>query len=176
MSWIWHGVLSGRPDSSTCYKGQGFGECRWPSLGESSSLSPFIKVVVVISLREVIIFLQEIIDLCCHSFDSHSHISSGNQWFHEVVCVIFHGGTTNFFVIVIPFTIILIQGIIGTRKWVIVHGGIILHPLDIKIIIIAAIITVAIIIVAIIIVHVSIQEIIGMRKWVIVHGGITSSL
>jgi len=25
--------LIGRPDSTTCYKGQGFGECRWPSLG-----------------------------------------------------------------------------------------------------------------------------------------------
>ena len=25
---------SGRADPSTCYKGQGFGECRWPSLGE----------------------------------------------------------------------------------------------------------------------------------------------
>ena len=85
MRWICHEVLSGRPDSSTCYKGQGFGECRWPSLGESSSLSPFINVVVVIILTAVIIFLREIIDLCCHSFNSHSHISLGNRWLHKVV-------------------------------------------------------------------------------------------
>ena len=61
---------AGRADPSTCYKGQGFGECRWPSLGEL--------------LLHILIFLAANATILYYRPPPIQNVPSGNQWYEEV--------------------------------------------------------------------------------------------